>query len=55
MVMYDVLCVGSRLRIGSLAELYLEGQGDLVSRLRTPIAHIVSPAILIISLLTKSP
>ena len=34
---------------------YLEGQGDLVSRLKTPIAHIVALIIPIISLLTKSP
>ena len=33
----------------------LEGQGDLVSRLITPITHIVSPFIPIINLLTKSP
>ena len=34
---------------------YLEGQGDLVSRLVTPISHITTPIIPIISLLTKSP
>ena len=34
---------------------YLEGQGDLVSILITPISHIVSPIIPIIILLTKSP
>ena len=34
---------------------YLEGQGDLVSRLVTPITHIVTPVIPIINLLTKSP
>ena len=34
---------------------YLEGQGDLVSRLMTPITHIVTLLILIISLLIKSP
>ena len=33
----------------------LEGQGDLVSRLITPITHIVTLVILIITLLTKSP
>ena len=33
---------------------HLEGQGDLVSRLVTPITHIVTPIILIINLLTKS-
>ena len=34
---------------------YLEGQGDLVSRIITPINHIVTPCIPIINLLTKSP
>ena len=34
---------------------YLEGQGDLVSRLITPIIHIVNPFIPIINLLSKSP
>ena len=34
---------------------YLEGQGDLVSRLITPITHIVTPIIPIINLVTKSP
>ena len=33
---------------------YLEGQGDLVSRI-TPITHIVTLSILMINLLTKSP
>ena len=33
---------------------YLEGQGDLVSRLITPITHIVTLVIPIINLLTKS-
>ena len=33
---------------------YLEDQGDLVSRLTTPITHIVTPFIPIINLLTKS-
>ena len=32
----------------------LEGQGDLVSRLRTPITHTVAPVIPIIQLFTKS-
>ena len=36
-------------------KLYLKGQGDLVSRLRTPMTHIVTPLIPIINLLTKSP
>ena len=35
--------------------VYLEGQGDLVSRLITPITHIGTLNIPIISLLTKSP
>ena len=34
---------------------YLEGQGDLVSRSRTPITHIVTLVISIINPLTKSP
>ena len=33
---------------------YLEGQGGLVSRLRTPVTHIVSLVIPIANLLTKS-
>ena len=33
---------------------YLEGQGDLVGRLITPINHIVTLIIPIINLLTKS-
>ena len=36
------------------AKEYLEGQGDLVSRLITPISHIVTPIIPIINLVTKS-
>ena len=35
--------------------VYLEGQGDLVSRLIAPITHIVTLLIPIITLLTKSP
>ena len=35
--------------------VYLEGQGDLVSRLITPITHVVTPFIPIINLLTRSP
>ena len=35
--------------------LCLEGQGDLVSRLRTPTTHIIPLVIPIINLLTKSP
>ena len=34
---------------------YLEGQGNLVSRLTTPIARIVTLTIPIIDLFTKSP
>ena len=34
---------------------YLEGQGDLVSRLITPISYIVALIIPIINLLTTSP
>ena len=33
----------------------MEGQGDLVSRLGTPITHIVTPVIPIINLLTSPP
>ena len=33
----------------------LGGSGDLISRLRTPIAHVVPPVIPLINLLTKSP
>ena len=36
-----------------LHDNYLEGQGDLVSRLITPISHIVIPLIPSINLLTK--
>ena len=35
--------------------VYLEGQGDLVSRLVTPITHIVTLLIPFINPLTKSP
>ena len=35
--------------------VYLEGHGDLVSRLITPISHIISQNIPIINLLAKSP
>ena len=34
---------------------YLEGHGDLVFRLITPISHIITPMIPIINPLTKSP
>ena len=34
---------------------YLEGQGDLVSRVITPRTHIVTLVIPLINLLTKSP
>ena len=34
---------------------YLEGQGDLVSRLITPITHIVTLVLPLINLVTKSP
>ena len=36
-------------------ERYLEGQGDLVSRLVFGITHIVTQIVLISNLLTKSP
>ena len=35
--------------------LYLEGQGDLVSRVITPITHVVTLVLSLINLLTKSP
>ena len=44
--------------LAAIAEVttdYLEGQGDLVSRLITPITHIVTTVIPLINLLTKSP
>ena len=34
---------------------YLEGHGDLVNGLITPISHIITPIIPIINLLTESP
>ena len=34
---------------------YLEGKGDLVSRLITPMTHMITLLIPIINLLTKSP
>ena len=49
----EVLC-GSDMQLGWRRE-HLEGQGDLVSRLITPIIHIVNPFIPIINLVTKSP
>ena len=39
----------------ALSNDYLEGQGDLVSRLITHITQVISPFIPIINLLTKSP
>ena len=36
-------------------QLYLEGQGDLVSRLITLITHIVTPNSPIVNLVIKSP
>ena len=44
---------GSSSYIGFRA--YLEGQGDLVSRVLTPITHIVTLVLPLILLLTKSP
>ena len=37
-----------------LNNIYLECQGDIVSRLITPMTHIVTPVIPLINLLTKS-
>ena len=45
----QTLCCASRFRA------YLEGQGDLVSRLITPITQIVTLVITVINPLTKSP
>ena len=50
--------LGLGLRVWGYHKSYLEGQGDLVSRLITSITHIVTirnPIIPIISLVTKSP
>ena len=41
--------------MGSATHPYLEGQGDLISRLITPTTHIVTLIIPVINLLTKSP
>ena len=41
--------------LGFKLKAYLEGQGDLVSRLVTPITHIITLVIPIINLLIKSP
>ena len=38
-----------------VGRVYLEGQGDLVSRLVTPITHVVTLVIPLINLVTKSP
>ena len=46
----------SEFRIWGLAGLpYLEGHGDLVGRIITPISHIITPPIPICNLLAKSP
>ena len=41
--------------IGDDPSPYLEGHGDLVGRLITPISHRITPVILIINPFTKSP
>ena len=46
--------VGNK-EIHSIGITYLEGQGDLVSRLITHISHIITPMIPIINLLIKPP
>ena len=52
----DYCTLGSILRSLYFGKLpYLEGQGDLVSRLITPITHIVTPIIPISNPVTKSP
>ena len=43
-----------RFRSGFVLRVYLEGHEDLVSRLVTPLTHIVTPVIPLINLLTKS-
>ena len=49
----DLIVVGSSL-MGSL-EPYLEGQGDLVRRLITPITHLVPLVMLLVNRFTTSP
>ena len=46
--------VGTKTRHATCAQ-HLEGQGDLVSRLMTPITHMITLVILITKSLTKSP
>ena len=41
--------------IASPLDPYMESQGHLVSRIITPISHIVTPIIPAINLLSKSP
>ena len=53
--LFLLLFSGEEGKATPLKPLYLEGQGDLVSRLITPLTHIVSPIIPIINLVTKSP
>ena len=47
-----MLCYG---RLKGLQGSYLEGHGDSVSSLMTPISHIITPIVPIITLLTKPP
>ena len=42
-------------QLESAGKLYLEGQADLVSRSIPPGTHVVTPAIPLLNLLTKSP
>ena len=53
--MADVIAYNGHFANRSFDQLLGGGQGDLVSRLITPITHIVSPFILIVNLLAKSP
>ena len=52
---YDPAVMAIELLLHQGAKVYLQGQGDLVSRLRALITHRVTLVILHIFLLTKSP
>ena len=48
-------CLDPQVTLSQLARVYLEGQGDLVDKLITPVTHIVTPIIPIVNLVTESP
>ena len=50
-----ILIISMGMIIMNTNEQYWEGQGDLVSRLITPITHIITLVIPITNQLTKSP